>query len=197
MYAGGGRSAYPRYGCCYQDGLPRRTGELSELEDAVDQRDLAKPRRGATEQTGASHRHVQKRTDDNRIELGSCARDKFSTSGLGSHRRLVRTNCGHRLIGVRDGHDPPTERDIVAGQTVGISLTVKSLMVLGDGVRPRTQPGGERCGEACAFQGMASQQLPLRIIGFSGLVQHRPWRPDKTDHALRVADRAGLQRCPG
>ncbi len=71
MRTGRGCSSDSEYGSHGQDSLPRCAGDLSQLGETIDQRNFAEPREDATEETGASHRHFEKGTDDSRIEL-SC-----------------------------------------------------------------------------------------------------------------------------
>src|SRR5581483_11757619 len=78
---------------------------------------------------------------------------------------------GHDLVGVGDGQDPPAERDVLAGQALGIAVAVPALVVLADRAGPRPEPGVERLDDVGALLGVAPQRGPLLLVGPVGLVE--------------------------
>lgn len=92
-----------------------------------------------------SFQELEQPMDDAGIELLPRRAAQLIQPLIGRSRRTVATVGGDRRIGVGGGHDPCFERDGVALQSVGVSLTIEALVVmandrgdLAQGSKPKT-----------------------------------------------------------
>ena len=99
---------------------------------------------------------VDEGADDGGIELRPGAAVQLSSASASRHRRAIRAVGDHGVVGVADGDDAGAERDVVAGEAVGVAGAVEPL-VRGAHERRRGGEGGsagedpladDRCGGA-------------------------------------------------
>ena len=142
---GVGSGAGPRQqaGCGQADGgrpgHDRRSPVPSEPIDPADHRQLRDPRTESDDAPEASHRDVEKRADDDRVELRSRALDQLLAGRGHADRLAVRAHRGHHLIGVGHRDDASRERDLRRRQVRAGSRGRRSAR--GDAARrPPTRP---------------------------------------------------------
>ncbi len=84
------------------------------------------------------------------------------------HPRAVGAVLRHRVVGVADGDDPRAERDLLAGERVGVARAVPALVAGADHRRDRREArrGGD---DALADQRVAAHELPLVVVERPGL----------------------------
>ena len=108
------------------------------------------------------------------IESRTDAADQFLPGSLGANRPLVGTRSDHHFVSIGDGEDSSTQGYVVAGQSPRITFAVKSLVVLFDGHRPRSQPGGKRFDELRPVNRVTLQRVPFGLRRLSRFTQDRP-----------------------
>ena len=145
-------------------GLGHRCGEAAELAEQPDRLE-GQPGREPGDPTQPAQTDVQERAHDVRIEVRAGAAHDFCLGRRHAHRPLVRTHRGHRLEGVGESDDAPGERDVRAGELVGVARAVPLLVVLADAVPPGAEPVLQRLGEASAGRRVARKDRPLLGVG--------------------------------
>ena len=161
----------PYGGHCSQGTASHGGGQLPESGEAVDQWELTQPGQRTGHQVVAAHRGSEEGADHDRVELGPGTIHQFLACSLGGQQALVRADRGHGLEGVRHRHDPTAQRNVLSGQSEGVAPAVVALVVLDDGVGPRSEPVGQWRGEPGSFQGMSLQESPFCGVGLARLVQ--------------------------
>ncbi len=113
------------------------------------------------------------------VELRAAAALKLSEALAVAQRRAVGTLAGHRVIAVDDAHRAGDERDLLAGEAVGVAATVEALVVVahaGDELLVE-----ERAHDLGADAGVLAHELPLLARQRAGLEQHAVGDADLAD----------------
>ena len=152
-----------------------------------EQRDLGQERGHPGRPPEGSQRDAHEGPHQRRVEVRPGPGDELLPGRRRRHRDLVGPGGGHHLVGVGDGQDPRPERDVLAGEPVGIAGAVPLLVVVADGVGPGAEPGHQRFDEVCALLRVALERRPLLVVGTVGLVE------DRAGHG-QLADAA--EQCP-
>src|SRR3989442_693961 len=102
--------------------------------------------------------NLDERIRDDRIELRRRPAENLVERRFEGSLAAVRAIGGHRVEGVRHGHDARDERDVLAREPVGIPLAIVALVMVPDRLRfAREEP--ERLGALCAQPRMGSRRL--------------------------------------
>ena len=139
--------------------------------NAAEHRRLSEPRQRSHRQPQPTKRDPQERPDDARVELRAGAACDLVARCRGILRLLVRARGGDDVEHVGDGDDAARERDVFALGAFRIALAVPALVMIGDRVRPLTQPPAQRRGQPGSDFGVAAYQRPLLLARAPRLVE--------------------------
>src|SRR5579872_796356 len=70
------------------------------------------------------------RSDNCGIELSLDSLRKSQPCNTARHRVPIRAIRGHCVVCIGDSNDPRQEWDVIAGETVGVALTIHALMMM-------------------------------------------------------------------
>ena len=88
--------------------------------------------------------HAEQRVDDARVELRAGDAAQLGVRGGGRARRAPRARRGHRDERVAREQDPRGERDLLAGEAVGVAGAVEALVLVADDRRGLASSGRPR-----------------------------------------------------
>ena len=115
-------------------GFRRDRGDIRSLGEEPDRVGIRGGRREREELAEQAH--------ERRIELRAGVPSQLADGRLVADRPLVRPIAGHGVVGVGDGDDARTERDLVAAQPERIAVAREPLMVVEDERHGLAQGGG-------------------------------------------------------
>jgi hypothetical protein len=113
--------------------------------------------------------HLAQRGDHNGIELRAGVRAQFRERILRRPPGAVGAVAAHRVEGIGAEDDPGDDRDVLAGQAVGVARSVVALVARPHhaGDRGDLRHRGE---DGLALEGMAAHDRPLPLVERAGLV---------------------------
>ncbi len=137
--------------------------------------------------------HLDERIHDDRVELAAGAALQLGQRVVERERAPVGPRAGHRLQRVAGGDDPRAERDLVAGEAVGVALAVPALVAGAherrDGLQRR-----RRADDALPDDGVLLDDRPLVVVQRAGLVQDGRGHRDLADVVQLAGAAQVLQR---
>ena len=140
--------------------------------DPPQHRCLGEPGQRPHREPQAAERDAQERAHDARVELLACAARDLLARRDRVARVLVGARGGDDVEDVGDRDDAPGQRDVLTRAAVRVALAVPALVVVGDRVRPLSQPRAQRLGHARAELGVAADQPPLLVRRLPRFVEH-------------------------
>jgi hypothetical protein len=125
-------------------------------------------------------RRPDERGDDARVELRAGAAHELGDRVIVRHGRAVRAVRGHRVVGVAGEDDAAAERDLLAGEPVGVAGAVEALVLVADDARHAAH-AGDGAQDALADDRVLAHDVPLLAGQRARLVQDPVGHPDLAD----------------
>ena len=172
--SGGAGTHYARGHSCDNDRCARRccTCPFRHSLETGDEWYLRHHRQRAGESADSLRRDIEERPHHRRVELGARIPTQLTQSIAGTLGRLVGTQGGHRVVGIRNRDNPCSVVDLLTNQALRISRAVPPLVMVKNRVAPGGKKAFDRGNQLIAELGMLAYGLPLLVVEVTCLVEH-------------------------